>query len=93
MKTYKITMGKEIPIEVTTDNAWDLLQALLEMSYKGEKNGGICPLGYEDDAIEVLYSDCGDVVPVDTNGSAEELINDFNKINTYDLECKIMKCI
>lgn len=104
MKTYKITMNKETPIEITTNRADELLNALLEMSYKGEKHGMNIPLSFVEDATEIadmegaealghspaVFTDCGEVAAINHNGSADDLYNVICKLNTYDLECVVV---
>ena len=104
MKTYKIAMNKETPIEITTNKADELLNALLEMSYKGEKHGMNIPLSFVEDATEIadmegaealghspaVFTDCGEVAVINPNGSADELYNVIRKLNTYDLECVVV---
>lgn len=104
MRTYKITMNKETPIEITTNRADELLNALLEMSYKGEKHGMNIPLSFVEDATEIadmegaealghspaVFTDCGEVAAIDPNGSADDLYNVINELNTYDLECVVV---
>lgn len=104
MKTYRITMNNETPIEITTNRADELLNALLEMSYKGEKHGMNIPLSFVEDATEiadmegaetlghrpVVFTDCGEVAVIDPNGSADDLYNVISELNTYDLECVVV---
>ena len=104
MKTYRITMNQENPIEITTNRADELLNALLEMSYKGEKQGMNIPLSFVEDATEiadmegaetlghrpVVFTDCGEVAVIDPNGSADDLYNVISELNTYDLECVVV---
>ena len=104
MKTYRITMNKETPIEITTNRADELLNAILEMSYKGEKHGMNIPLSFVDDATEIadmegaealghspaVFTDCGEVAAIDPNGSADDLYNVISELNTYDLECVVV---
>lgn len=104
MKTYRITMNQENPIEITTNRADELLNALLEMSYKGEKYGMNIPLSFVEDATEIadmegaetlghspaVFTDCGEVAAIDPNGSADDLYNVIRKLNTYDLECVVV---
>ena len=94
MKTY----------EITTNKADELLNALLEMSYQGEKHGMNIPLSFVEDATEIadmegaealghspaVFTDCGEVAAIDPNGSAEDLYNVIRKLNTYDLECVVV---
>lgn len=104
MKTYKITMNNETPIEITTNKADELLNALLEMSYKGEKHGMNIPISFVEDATEIadmegaealghspaVFTDCGEVAAIDPNGSADDLYSVIRELNTYDLECEIV---
>lgn len=104
MKTYRITMNQEKPIEITTNRADELLNALLEMSYKGEKHGMNIPLSFVEDATEIadmegaealghstaVFTDCGEVAAIDPNGSADDLYNVISELNTYDLECVVV---
>lgn len=104
MKTYRITMNKENPIEITTNRADELLNALLEMSYRGEKHGMNIPLSFVEDATEIadmegaealghspaVFTDCGEVATIDPNGSADDLYNVLSELNTYDLECVVV---
>lgn len=104
MRTYKITMNKETPIEITTNKADELLNALLEMSYKGETHGMNIPLSFVDDASEIadmegaevlghrpaVFTDCGEVAAIDPNGSADDLYSVIRELNTYDLECVVV---
>ena len=104
MKTYRITMNKETPIEITTNKADELLNALLEMSYKGEKHGMNIPLSFVEDATEIadmegaealghrpaVFTDCGEVAAIDPNGSVDDLYNVIRELNTYDLECVVV---
>lgn len=104
MKTYRITMNQENPIEITTNKADELLNALLEMSYKGEKYGMNIPLSFVEDATEIadmegaealghspaVFTDCGEVAAINPNGSADDLYNVISELNTYDLECVVV---
>lgn len=104
MRTYKITMNKETPIEITTNRADELLNALLEMSYKGEKHGMNIPLSFVENATEIadmegaeslghspaVFTDCGEIAAIDPNGSADDLYNVLSELNTYDLECVVV---
>lgn len=104
MKTYRITMNNESPIEVKTNRADELLNALLEMSYKGEKHGMNIPLSFVDDASEIadmegaealghrpaVFTDCGEVAAIDPNGSADDIYSVIRELNTYDLECVVV---
>lgn len=104
MKTYRITMNNESPIEIITNRADELLNALLEMSYKGEKHGMNIPLSFVEDASEIadmegaetlghspaVFTDCGEVAAIDPNGSADDLYNVIRELNTYDLECVVV---
>lgn len=104
MKTYQITMNQENPIEITTNRADELLNALLEMSYKGEKHGMNIPLSFVEDATEIadmegaealghrpaVFTDCGEVAAIDPNGSADDLYKVIRELNTYDLECVVV---
>ena len=104
MRTYKITMNNEIPIEITTNKADELLNAILEMSYKGEKHGMNIPLSFVEDASEIadmegaetlghrpaVFTDCGEVAAIDPDGSADDLYNVLRELNTYDLECVVV---
>ena len=104
MKTYRITMNNETPIEITTNRADELLNALLEMSYKGEKHGMNIPLSFVEDASEIadmegaealghspaVFTDCGEVAAIDPNGSADDLYSVIRELNTYDLECVVV---
>lgn len=104
MKTYKITMNNETPIEITTNRADELLNALLEMSYKGEKHGMNILLSFVEDASEIadmegaetlghrpaVFTDCGEVAAINPNGSADDLYNVISELNTYDLECVVV---
>ena len=104
MKTYRITMNQETPIEITTNRADELLNAILEMSYKGEKYGMNIPLSFVDDATEIadmegaealghnpaVFTDCGEAAAIDPNGSADDLYNVIRELNTYDLECVVV---
>ena len=97
-------MNNETPIEITTNKADELLNALLEMSYKGEKHGMNIPLSFVEDAGEIddmegaetldhsptVFTDCGEVAAVDPNGSADDLYDVIRELNTYDLECVIV---
>lgn len=104
MKIYRITMNNESPMEITTNRADELLNALLEMSYKGEKHGMNIPLSFVEDASEIadmegaetlghspaVFTDCGEVAAIDPNGSADDLYNVIRELNTYDLECVVV---
>lgn len=104
MKTYRITMNNESPIEIITNRADELLNALLEMSYKGEKHGMNIPLSFVEDATEIadmegaealghrpaVFTDCGEVAAIDPNGSADDIYNVIRELNTYDLECVVV---
>lgn len=104
MKTYRITMNNETPVEITTNRADELLNALLEMAYKGEKHGMNIPLSFVEDATEIadmkgaealghrqaVFTDCGEVAAIDPNGTADDLYNVISELNTYDLECVVV---